>query len=595
MPGPEQFAPPVYACAAGSVLHGHAGDTLEPGVLLYTFLPPGAADDLRTTEPRVDVHADGPGAATVTVRVLAGETALSWQLPLVPFVAALPGQSGDDGRMVLLAVVDEEPAADFWASAIDCSRLSAELQLPVADLVEALHGRLTPWLADDLQLLLHDDAHDRAVDRTPAQTLSEALLAEYRGDLAAEQTTGRLLRALTMAPPAYSVQLGAQLAAALVAVLEQASGGVIDAVVAETGPFETEVLRLLTDLPRLLQDTPPAGRVEAALVALVEGDDRDETVRGAVSVVGRLARSVFGPDLPDDQLLQRLGVVDDLGTLRLADLWVSMATAAGGDPAGDAVAARALLDQVLAEARPAEEWLRATARTLVVLTREAGRTAEKVAEPLAVVAGLADGLDEPTAIGIEACLVLARFVRRQRRVGPGDWLHGPPGAAVAALLARYDEGMDVEAVIDLLSELVEDDVGGIDVLEALICATAQVLVQVDTATDDALRQLQVNELLTGLPDGPRGGRWLLTACLREAHDHDAGALDLTPFLAREPALDPDRAADKAGRAGMLRMGLRCMEALATVLGEEAQLSRGDVLCAVLPTALVEHELLPPAY
>ena len=46
VPGAEQFAPPVYACVAGTVLHGHASDTLEPGVLLFTFLPPGAADDL---------------------------------------------------------------------------------------------------------------------------------------------------------------------------------------------------------------------------------------------------------------------------------------------------------------------------------------------------------------------------------------------------------------------------------------------------------------------------------------------------------------------------------------------------------------------
>jgi hypothetical protein len=95
VPGPEQFTPPVYACVAGTVLHGHASDTLEPGVLLFTFLPPGAADDLAGASRRVDVHADGPGASTATVRVLAGETALSWQLPLAPLVAALPGQSGD--------------------------------------------------------------------------------------------------------------------------------------------------------------------------------------------------------------------------------------------------------------------------------------------------------------------------------------------------------------------------------------------------------------------------------------------------------------------------------------------------------------------
>ena len=124
---PEQHRPPVYACAAGAVLHAHAASTLEPAVLLYTFLPVGAADRLHAPDARVDVHGDGLGSGSVTVRVLSDGQSLSWQLPLAPFVAALPGQPGDDGRMVLLGVVDAEPEAGFWAQPVDCERLAAEL------------------------------------------------------------------------------------------------------------------------------------------------------------------------------------------------------------------------------------------------------------------------------------------------------------------------------------------------------------------------------------------------------------------------------------------------------------------------------------
>ena len=123
MTAPEQHSPPVYACAAGAVVHGHAGDTLEPAVLLHTFLPAGV--DLRDSPARVDVHSDGPGTGTVTLRVLTEGVSLSWRLPVAPFVAALPGQPGEDGRMVLLAIVDAEPAAGFWAEDADCERLAA--------------------------------------------------------------------------------------------------------------------------------------------------------------------------------------------------------------------------------------------------------------------------------------------------------------------------------------------------------------------------------------------------------------------------------------------------------------------------------------
>ncbi|MCW2499233.1 MAG: hypothetical protein JWN87_909, partial [Frankiales bacterium] len=150
MSTPEQHRPPVYACAAGAVLHAHSADTLEPAVLLYTFLPAGSGDRIDAVEAKVDVHGDGPGSSTLTVRVLSEGQSLSWQLPVAPFVAALPGQPGDEGRMVLLAVMDAEPEQGFWAQPVDCERLAAELQLPVTDLVDALRGRLTPWLADDV-------------------------------------------------------------------------------------------------------------------------------------------------------------------------------------------------------------------------------------------------------------------------------------------------------------------------------------------------------------------------------------------------------------------------------------------------------------
>ena len=322
MTAPTQHSPPVYAVAAGAVVHAHAGDTLEPAVLLHTFLPAGV--ELRDVPARVDVHGDGPGSGTLTLRVLADGTSLSWRLPIAPFVAALPGQPGDDGRMVLLAIVDREPEGSFWAEAADCEQLAAELQIPVADLTEALRGRLTPWLAEDLDLLLHDDAHDRAVDRTPAQTLASAVLFSYRGSLDADPATTAVVRALELAPEDFTVELGARLCAALVAAFDLASGDAVDAVTAQTGPFETEALRLLTAVPPALGGPAP-GRVQTVMEVLLEAPDRDETVRAAVSLVARLARAQLGPELEDDDVLKRLGMVDDAALLRLAAVWVDLA------------------------------------------------------------------------------------------------------------------------------------------------------------------------------------------------------------------------------------------------------------------------------
>ena len=593
---PEQHSPPVYAFAAGAVLHAHAADTLEPAVLLHTFLPPGLGEALGAPGVRVDVHGDGAGSGTVTVRVLAGSASLSWQLPVAPFVAALPGQPGDEGRMVLLAVVDAEPEPSFWARPADCEALAAELQIPVSDLAEALHGRLTPWLADDLAGLLHDDEHDRAVDRSPAQTLATAVLAHYRGDLDASSATTRLVRAIELAPEEYSVELGALLCAALVQALDATGPAQRAAVLQATGPFETEALRLLTDLPPALEAAGPAERIDTTMQLMLAGADREETLRAGVSTVARLAREALGTDLPDEEVLQRLGMLDDAGLARLARLWVDLAAAVSAAPGTEDGLIDALALRVCDQGVPGSTWLRSTAVVLAGTAVElAGRRADAVTAPLQVVRKLVS--TEPSldvagaAEGLRACLVLARFVRQRGAVGPGRWLQAPVTAAVTATSSALTEGLDREVAVDLLDELLEDDVEGPDLLDGFVCATAQLLAEVDPRGDDALRRAQVAELLQSLPAGPRGGRWLLTALLREAPAHDPGALDLTASLPSDAGVDPDKAAARAGRGGMLRLGLECLEALATSFGEEAVMPREELLGVVLPTALVEHDLL----
>jgi hypothetical protein len=581
----------VYACAAGAVLHEHAAGTLEPAVLLYTFLPVGAADRLREPDARVDVHGDGPGAGTVTVRVLADGQSLSWQLPLAPFVAALPGQPGDEGRMVLLGVVDAEPEQGFWARAVDCERLAAELQLPMTDVVDALRGKLTPWLVEDLDIVLHDDAHEHAADHSPAQTLASAVLALYRGDLSAEQLTSRLVRALDYAPESHQVELGSRLALALVTAVQVAGPDVVDQVLAQTGPFESEVLRLLTELPRLVLPVDPQRDDPALATDLLLGSpEPDETFRAAVSVIARLARASFGPDLNDAQVLQRLGMVDDAGLARLARLWVDLALALGGRD--DEAAARALAARVDGEGAPGRGWLARTAGTLAALALDAaGRNSSRIAEPLQQVRSFLEQPDADCASVIAACLTLARFVRSRTAAGPGAWLATSAVSAAQAVGAGLAEAGDREPLLDLLLDLLESDVEPPDLLEALVCAASQLLVHVDPHEGDDVRRVQVAELLTALPAGPRGARWLMAALLREAPVHDSSALDLSAFLPSEPTVEPDRAAARLGRQGLLRSGLDCLDALAGVLGPDAQMPREELLGQVLPSALAEHDLL----
>jgi hypothetical protein len=594
---PEQHRPPVYACAAGAVLHAHSADTLEPAVLLYTFLPSGSGDRIDAVDAKVDVHGDGPGAGTLTVRVLSEGQSLSWQLPIAPFVAALPGQPGDDGRMVLLAVMDAEPEPGFWAQPVDCERLAAELQIPVTDLADALRGRLTPWLADDVDLLLHDDAHEHAADLSPAQTLASAVLAHYRGDLEAEQSSSRLTRAFDYAPKDFQAELGARLCVALATAVVVAGPGGVDRVLEQTGPFEPEVTRLLTDLPsRLRPDDPTADDPDAAAEVLLAGADHGEALKAAVTAVARLARAVLGEGLPDEEVLRRLSMVNDAGQARLAALWVDLAVAAAGASDTDPVLASDLATRIEAEGGPGGAWLRSTAATLGAFALElSGRGTSRVAEPVRELDAFLAHRPRPgasipaetAATAVRNCLSLARFVRTRGGIGPGDWRQVPVESAAQAVGTALARGLASELAVDLLDELLEEDVTGPDVVEAFVCATAQLLVEVDPHEPPELLTARTTDLLAAVPSK---SRWLLSACLREAPDHDPAATDLRPYLPSDSS-DVDRLAAKAGRRGTLTAGLVCLDALAAVVGEGLGIPREELLALVLPGALVEHDLL----
>jgi hypothetical protein len=597
---PEQHRPPVYACTAGAVLHAHSADTLEPAVILYTFLPAGAGDRLDALEARVDVHSDGPGSGTLTLRVLSEGQSLSWQLPISPFVAALPGQPGDEGRMVLLAVMDAEPEEAFWARPVDCENLAAELQIPVTDLVEALHGRLTPWLADDVELLLHDDAHEHAADRSPAQTLANAVLAHYRGDLEAEQASTRLLRAFDLAPKDYMAELGARLCVALVTAVVAAGPEGVAQVLEQTGPFEPEVTRLLTQLPpRLRPDDPTADDTEVATDIVLDAPDHGEAVKAAVSVIARLARSAFGEVVPTDELLKRLSMVDDVGEQRLASLWLDLAVAASGPGDTDAFVVPELAQRVEAEGAPGAAWLRATSATLASLALDVSSRADtRVLAPVRELDaflgnrprtgdGLAAAAAEP-ALG--SCLALARFVRTRAGVGPGAWRQVPVSPAAYAVARASAHGLEPGIAIDLLEQLLADDVDAVDLVEAVVCATAQLLVEVDPLEPEDVLRERVEKALVGVPEGNKGARWLLLAALREAPHHDQAATDLSHVLPREH-VDVDRIAERVGRSGVLRSALLSLAAVAEMVPEIPGLPRDEMLAMAWHGALVEHEML----
>ncbi len=601
MSTPQQQQLPVYACAAGAVLHAHSADTLEPAVLLYTFLPAGGGDRLDALEAKVDVHGDGPGSSTLTVRVFSEGQSMSWQLPVAPFVAALPGQPGDEGRMVLLAVLDSEPEQGFWSQPVDCERLAAELQIPVTHLAEALRGRLTPWLADDVDLLLHDDAHEHAADLSPAQTLANAVLAHYRGDLEAEEHSTRLVRAFDYAPKDFAADLGARLCVALAAAMVAAGPDGVATALEQTGPFEPEVTRLLTELPpKLRPDDPKGDDPDAAAEVVLATSDTAESLRAAVSAIARLARTAFGEGLEPDELLRRLSMVDDAGQTRIARLWVELALAVGGTPDTDALTVQDLAQRVEDQGAPAGAWLRTTAAGLAELAlRVSGRSTARVAGPVQQLdtflqrrprTGSGIPADQ-AAEALESCLALGRFVRTRAGLGPGAWRYVPVTSAVQAVAVSLAQGLERDAAVDMLDQLLADDVEAVDVLEAIVCATAQLLVEVDPLESPDVLSDRVATALAQTPAAGRSARWLLVGSLREAPEHDPAATDLRPYVAGEPLTDLDRLAAKAGRAGMLRAGLEVLDLVATLPGDLAGMPREELVAFVLPAALLEHDLL----
>ncbi len=181
--------------------------------------------------------------------------------------------------------------------------------------------------------------------------------------------------------------------------------------------------------------------------------------------------------------------------------------------------------------------------------------------------------------------MLARFVRTRGGISPDDWRQVPVESASQAVGAALADGLSHEVAVDLLDLMIAPDVEGPDVFEAFVCATAQLLVEVDPHED---HQDRIDELLAAVP---KGARWLLLGCLREAPDHDQAATDLRSYLPLEGTVDVDRLASKAGRRGTLSTGLTCLDAMVRVLGDAIGIPRDVLMALTLPGALVEHDLL----
>jgi hypothetical protein len=194
------------------------------------------------------------------------------------------------------------------------------------------------------------------------------------------------------------------------------------------------------------------------------------------------------------------------------------------------------------------------------------------------------------AVALEHCLELARFVRARAALGPGSWRQVPVSAATMAVARASATGLEPSLTVDLLEQLLADDVDAVDLVEAVVCATAQLLVEVDPLEpEDALRD-RVDAALRAVPDGNKGSRWLLLAALREAPQHDQAATDLTAVLPRD-SVDVDRVAERVGRSGTLRAALQSLEAVSRLVPEIPGLPREELLAMAWHGALVEHDML----
>jgi hypothetical protein len=163
-------------------------------------------------------------------------------------------------------------------------------------------------------------------------------------------------------------------------------------------------------------------------------------------------------------------------------------------------------------------------------------------------------------------------------------------AAALAVARATAQGLDRSLAVDLLEQLLADDVDAVDLVEAVVCATAQLLVEVDPLEpEDALRE-RVEAALTAVQDGNKGSRWLLLAALREAPRHDQAATDLSPVLPRDH-VDVDRVAERIGRTGVLRAALQSLEAVSGLVPEIPGLPREEMLAMAWHGALVEHDML----
>jgi hypothetical protein len=168
------------------------------------------------------------------------------------------------------------------------------------------------------------------------------------------------------------------------------------------------------------------------------------------------------------------------------------------------------------------------------------------------------GADEAVEPALRACLTLARFVRTRGSVGPGLVARAVDGVRRHGGRERR---LPRDTTVDLFVELLEKDVQAVDLIDAFVCATSQLLVHVDPHGDESLRRVQVAELLGAVPDGARGARWLLVTCLREAPEHDTSAADLTHCspragARRRPARDPSRASRGHRRGAALPRRVR---------------------------------------